>query len=218
MRTFPGWSLTFDEVPPTSSMRLLARITGVDLKRVPPKSRPAAPCKGFPAHGDGPQGLRRPRFSFFRFTCQTARDRVAPLSRSRERSKFLASDRNRTPGPRMKRVSVRSFAGAQKHRGEPRTVNRLYRPRGRTLSTLPRRVPENLCARLSSGKQRHPAAHHEPQPRAKLRRLRYFSRWWRTRAMQAPGSSAALKPHSCDLLAQWGCRNAARTKSGVCAR
>src|SRR5262249_9542105 len=82
MRTFPGWSLTFDEVPPTSSARLLARITGVDLKRVPPKSRPAAAARRFPRPGDGPQGLRRPRFSFFRFTCQTARDRVAPLSRT----------------------------------------------------------------------------------------------------------------------------------------
>src|SRR5262249_9344268 len=101
MRTFPGWSLTFDEVPPSSSARLLARITGVDLKRVPPKSRPAAAARRFPHTGDGPQGLRRPRFSFFRFTCQTARDRVAPLSQRRERSKFLASDRNRTPGPRI---------------------------------------------------------------------------------------------------------------------
>ena len=27
-----------------------------------------------------PQGLRRPRFSFFRFTCQTARNHDGPLS------------------------------------------------------------------------------------------------------------------------------------------
>jgi hypothetical protein len=47
---------------------------GVDLKRRPPKSRPdrAAEPKQASAFGDGPQGLRRPRFSFFRFTCQTA--------------------------------------------------------------------------------------------------------------------------------------------------
>jgi hypothetical protein len=32
--------------------------------------------------GGGPQGPRRPRFSFFRFTCQTARDRGVPLSGS----------------------------------------------------------------------------------------------------------------------------------------
>ena len=38
--------------------------------------------------GGGPQGPRRPRFSFFRFTCQTARDRGVPLSGSpREPSK-----------------------------------------------------------------------------------------------------------------------------------
>ena len=29
--------------------------------------------RGFLLRGGGPQGLRRPRFSFFRFTCQTAR-------------------------------------------------------------------------------------------------------------------------------------------------
>jgi hypothetical protein len=84
---------TFDEVPPSSSARSLARMTGVDLKRVPPKSRPAAPCKGFPAHGDGPQGLRRPRFSFFRFTCQTARDRMAPPPEAgRGRSSLLPTE------------------------------------------------------------------------------------------------------------------------------
>ena len=31
----------------------------------------------------GPRGLRRPRFSFFRFTCQTARNLAAPSSLSR---------------------------------------------------------------------------------------------------------------------------------------
>jgi hypothetical protein len=155
---------TFDEVPPTSSARLLARITGVDLKRVPPKSRPAAPCKGFPAHGDGPQGLRRPRFSFFRFTCQTARDRVAPLSRSRERSKFLQSDRDRTPGPRMEaRIGEGASRARRTTRGGPRTVKGLYRPRGHTLSTLsPRRASGNFMrARPAAAHQKvHPAAHH----------------------------------------------------------
>jgi hypothetical protein len=32
----------------------------------------------FSGRGSGPQGLRRPRFSFFRFTCQTARNLAAP--------------------------------------------------------------------------------------------------------------------------------------------
>ena len=53
----------------------------VDLKRRPPKSRPTAfPWRiASPTEG-GPQGLRRPRFSFFRFTCQTARNRKGPYS------------------------------------------------------------------------------------------------------------------------------------------
>ena len=38
---------------------------------------------------------------------------MAPLSRRWERSKFLASDRNRTPGPRMKRVSVEGASQAR---------------------------------------------------------------------------------------------------------
>ena len=43
-----------------------------------------------------PQGLRRPRFSFFRFTCQTARDRAGPsLRRAGEPSKLPASDEHR---------------------------------------------------------------------------------------------------------------------------
>ena len=150
MRTFPGWSLTFDEVPPSSSARLLARITGVDLKRRPPKSRPAAPPSKthVSARGRGPQGLRRPRFSFFRFTCQTARDRVAPLSQGRERSKFLRSDRNRTPGPRMEaRIGEGASRARRNTRGEPRTVKRLYRLRAHTLSTLsPRRASGKLYA------------------------------------------------------------------------
>jgi hypothetical protein len=56
---------------------------GVDLKRRPPKSRPdrAAEPKQASVIGGGPQGLRRPRFSFFRFTCQTAEGPVkVPLT------------------------------------------------------------------------------------------------------------------------------------------
>jgi hypothetical protein len=37
-----------------------------------------APQKGCPFCDGGPQGLRRPRFSFFRFTCQTARQALRP--------------------------------------------------------------------------------------------------------------------------------------------
>src|SRR4029453_13519876 len=65
--------------------------------------------------GGGPQGLRRPRFSFFRFTCQTARDQGGPALRSTgEPSKPRASDRDREPSHRL---SVRSFEAAPSHRG-----------------------------------------------------------------------------------------------------
>lgn len=45
------------------------------LKREPPNSlpRPLLPIKASFDHESGPQGLRRPRFSFFRFNFQTAR-------------------------------------------------------------------------------------------------------------------------------------------------
>ena len=36
-------------------------------------------AEAFSVRGSGPQGLRRPRFSFFRFTCQTARNLAVPL-------------------------------------------------------------------------------------------------------------------------------------------
>jgi len=35
-------------------------------------------AEAFSFRGSGPQGLRRPRFSFFRFTCQTSRSLTAP--------------------------------------------------------------------------------------------------------------------------------------------
>jgi hypothetical protein len=50
----------------------------VDLKRRPPKSLPTVLREQFPDRESGPQGLRRPRFSFFRFTCQTTRDPEGP--------------------------------------------------------------------------------------------------------------------------------------------
>jgi len=70
----------FDEVPLCPLQRSTACATGhlcehsVDLKRVPPKSLPDRTFREIAfRRGSGPQGLRRPRFSFFRFTCQTAR-------------------------------------------------------------------------------------------------------------------------------------------------
>jgi hypothetical protein len=71
----------------------------VDLKRRPPKSLPTASPSWDCSHdrGHGPQGLRRPRFSFFRFNCQTARDpRRSPYpSEFQKASKPPAADLGR---------------------------------------------------------------------------------------------------------------------------
>ena len=46
----------------------------------------------------GAPGLRRPRFSFFLFTCQTAWDQAVPFpGKPEKRSKLHASDYNRKP-------------------------------------------------------------------------------------------------------------------------
>src|ERR1700749_339291 len=42
------------------------------------KNPKAVKLEIFSVRGSGPQGLRRPRFSFFRFTCRTARRLMAP--------------------------------------------------------------------------------------------------------------------------------------------
>ena len=55
-------------------------------------------------------------------------------SGTRRAAEAPAPDRNRGLGPRED-AFLRSFAGAPEHRSEPRTVNRLYRPRARALST-----------------------------------------------------------------------------------
>ena len=90
MRTYPGRS---QRLTRSHSCRLHDR--GVDLKRRPPKSRPAAPHRRHVSdRGRGSQGLRRPRFSFFRFTCQTARDQAKPHSPTKRRAVEVKSRRN----------------------------------------------------------------------------------------------------------------------------
>ena len=116
--------VTFDEVPPYLS-RTVTRTTcaarmqdprnvGENLKRVPPKSLPTALTRGCPQAKGGPQGPRRPRFSFFRFTCQTAREPQgfpSPTLRGSRRS-----PRRQTGAGRLVTLSVRSFAGAPSRR------------------------------------------------------------------------------------------------------
>jgi hypothetical protein len=64
--------------------------------------------------GRGPQGPRRPRFSFFRFTCQTARDHGDPLPGGR---RAVETPNLRPRSEAGHRISVRSFGGAPSHRG-----------------------------------------------------------------------------------------------------
>jgi hypothetical protein len=47
-----------------------------------PDKNPDLSAQAFSVRASGPQGLRRPRFSFFRFTCQTSRNLAAPSSKS----------------------------------------------------------------------------------------------------------------------------------------
>ena len=73
-----------------------------------------APAENLRLHrGRGPQGLRRLRFSFFLFTCQTARERGAPTLRRTEEPTKLRHPR--TTGWRFT-VPVRSFRGASSRR------------------------------------------------------------------------------------------------------
>src|SRR5262249_6896530 len=93
----------------------VCEIYGVDLKRVPPKSRPAAlhgeestTCVVNPRMSRGSQGLRRPRFSFFRFTCQTAWGRN-PVS---GHARVLAKQPLSAGTDRYSLLSVKSFRDA----------------------------------------------------------------------------------------------------------
>src|SRR5262249_28198268 len=85
---------TFDEVPPTSSARLLARITGVDLKRVPPKSRPAAVCLGFPRASRRPTRTPPSTFLFLpiHLSNSPGREALFPRSRENRRSSLLPTE------------------------------------------------------------------------------------------------------------------------------
>ena len=87
----------------------------VDLKRRPPKSRPTAfPWRIASPPEGGPQGLRRPRFSFFRFTCQTARDDGSPNPSAGPR--VVEATNFRLESEAVQPLKVRSFGGAPSRR------------------------------------------------------------------------------------------------------
>jgi len=110
---------TFDEVPLPSCARTRARPKTAPARRFTTRVltwnvdrrslvRPRLRSKTLLAKRKSsveersPQGLRRPRFSFFRFTCQTARDRGGPALRwTGGPSKLMASDGDRKPDHRL---------------------------------------------------------------------------------------------------------------------
>src|SRR5205085_9240979 len=78
--------------------------------------------QAFSGRGSGPQGLRRPRFSFFRFTCQTARKPWRfPFPMAGKSSKPKSSDRNRTTGhlisEELRRRAIAPESGAARRCG-----------------------------------------------------------------------------------------------------
>jgi hypothetical protein len=122
------------------------RNQGVDLKRRPPKSRPTAfPWRITSPPESGPQGLRRPRFSFFRFTCQTARDDGSPILGRTEgrRSHELPTEIGSCPASKSEELRRRAIAPS---RGR-HAVFGLYTLRPPQMSTC---IVKNLTPRTCS--------------------------------------------------------------------
>src|SRR5438445_1483897 len=94
--------------------------------------------------GSGPQGLRRPRFSFFLFTCQTARNHGGPVPGSPESI--------RSPKPPTKIGSLVTVVSEELRRRAIAPVRQtarrtgLYSPAWSLLSTLVKtRKAGNFC-------------------------------------------------------------------------
>jgi hypothetical protein len=126
----------------------------------------------------GPQGLRRPRFSFFIFTCQTARDPKDPsLHCWRVPEEFTRRRITTDYLPAVESLIVmRSFRGAKRCRW----------PEGQCIAALSGRVigpPYRTCQQPSSRNCR--------------------AMWKKFSGPRSPYSSglyAALEPQSCDVL------------------
>jgi len=144
---------TFDEVPPLLTERDSHREQSwcYLCKRVPPKSfvRPRKPKSRSLQVFRDPQGLRRPRFSFFIFTCQTARGQKTPLPSlgvfrpspqgSFGRPHSTAND-NRLSSAVDSLILVRSFTGTKTCLGQRPRQRRaqwaVYKPARSALSTV----------------------------------------------------------------------------------
>jgi hypothetical protein len=98
------------------------------------RSRNPPLSKQFRDRGSGPQGLRRPRFSFFLFTCQTARNHGGPVPGSPE---SIRSPKPPTKIGSLVTVVVRSFGGAlSRPSGRRRAVPAYIVPPGPSCQHL----------------------------------------------------------------------------------
>ncbi len=133
-------------------MQTIARLHNhsVDLKRVPPKSRPTALSKDCSFAKSGPQGLRRPRFSFFRFTCQRARRTNVP-NLMQSAIDTSAPDRLRVRSPPNIVEELQRHVIAPRRR---RTVRSLYAPSPRIVNPARKRVKTRMSRPPQCGKTR----------------------------------------------------------------
>jgi hypothetical protein len=141
-------------------VRLLAQTTSVVPRNVyrrslvrPPFSRRR---QAFSDRGSGPQGLRRPRFSFFRFTCQTARRSWRSPSPVNRRAAEAHDFRPRSEVWHTIGEELRRRVIAPKADGAP--LWGLYSLRPQTLSTPQARSFPATQARPARLRNRHRAA------------------------------------------------------------
>ena len=143
---------TFDEVPPLSTeVDVLPAIhiagnDGVSFETCTAEVfRPVPTRKAEAFQERDPQGLRRPRFSFFIFTCQTARDRWDPTLPLLEGSRkpHPTTNNNRLLSAVESLIVMRSLRGAKRCVGLG----------GQCIAALSGRVigpPDRGCQRPSS--------------------------------------------------------------------
>ena len=134
---------TFDEVPPYLLNAIhIANNDGVTYVNVFRRSLSSSLNTQRPkslSNRDS-QGLRRPRFSFFIFTCQTARVREPTSISGRSRSPNSTANDNRLLSAVDSLILVRSFTGTKTCLGQGPRQRRaqwaVYKPARSSLSTV----------------------------------------------------------------------------------
>ena len=148
---------------------------------------PSGEGKAFSVRGSGPQGLRRPRFSFFRFTFQTAREPGGPhFPANRKADETIASEPYRRPF-----LAKSEELREARHRARKRTARRiggLYWLAGSDVN----RKAANCCGAFNRRSQR----------------LRHFAEAGFPRR-------AALGPHCSSVLPHLGKRQGSSLMASV---